>query len=341
MGWETVYLGVEGEEAGANETHIIMSHGEQTTLLGFDSEHLPTGKMYGDYVSTDSYLYQIFNSRLAVALKKHADPETDLVILPFGHGHGQAIANWTGPIVEHAIGYPQEVPGTFKIFESYAWLHWHIAQRSPTVTGRGQWGKDYEWVIPHYVDALEWPEPTIDNQYLLFLGRYGDLKGLSEIIDLAKAMPDQEIRLYGQGDFTPFQQKSPSNMIYHPPLLGDDRKEVFAHATALLAPSRFVEPGHHTHIEALVSGLPVICTDFGVFTETIGPWNGRRCHYLSDYVRAVGWAHDLDLEQRTWLRESAMAKYDIITAGAKYDKIFNRILDLKSTTGWYELPKAA
>ena len=59
------------------------------------------------------------------------------------------------------------------------------------------------------------------------------------------------------------------NTVYAPPVLGRARSAVLGGATALLAPSAFIEPFCGAAVEAQLCGTPVVCTSYGAFTETV------------------------------------------------------------------------
>lgn len=65
----------------------------------------------------------------------------------------------------------------------------------------------------------------------------------------------------------------------------EQRKKLFAGAIATFVPTEYLEPFAGTHVESMLSGTPVLTTDFGVFPDTvINGVNGFRCHTLKDFV---------------------------------------------------------
>ena len=70
----------------------------------------------GDLANTTTHLYTEFNRRFRAALLQHYQP-ADIVRLPFGEAHREAIEGLQVLAVETGIGYPESFQ-PFRIFES-------------------------------------------------------------------------------------------------------------------------------------------------------------------------------------------------------------------------------
>jgi glycosyltransferase involved in cell wall biosynthesis len=93
-----------------------------------------------------------------------------------------------------------------------------------------------------------------------------------------------------------------------------------------------VEPFGIVVIEAMMSGTPVISSDFGAFVETVEHGKtGFRCRTLGDYLAAVKTVENLD---RKYIAEHARQRWTYEVIGKRYDEIFKQIYDLKDG-GWY------
>jgi glycosyltransferase involved in cell wall biosynthesis len=227
--------------------------------------------------------------------------------------------------VETGIGYPTCMPNTLKIFESYAWRHYHAGK-----DGRG--GSNYEWVIPNYFEVDDWTPSYAPGQYLAFLGRISECKGLDTIYELAH-YTDKKIVLCGQGDPTKWQHP---NIEYWGPIHGTQRSVYMQNAICSLMPTQFIEPFGGSGVEGLLCGTPLIAMDYGAFSETVQPgFNGFRCKTLLDWLEAVDKVESLD---RKAIADKARETYSLEACGAKYDKAFMQIYDLYSD-GWYKLPE--
>lgn len=225
--------------------------------------------------------------------------------------------------VEWGIGYNGIVEGTHKVYESYAWMH-YLAGRS---------GNDdikyFDAVIPNCFDvddfAPRFEQPS--DPYLLFMARPIARKGTDIVAEIAKHS-DIPVKVAGQpGPPIPGTE-------YIGLLTGAEKYERLAGATALLSPSVYLEPFGGVAVEAMMSGTPVIATDWGAYAETVQHGvTGFRCRTLDDFLQAVKKAPDLD---RRALADDATVKYDLSAGSARYRAYFNR-LDTLYGDGWYQL----
>jgi len=322
-GYRVVHYGVGGAETDADEQVTIMSRKEQNKLRGHDGSD-PT-KFVGDDTGIDTPLFRKFNKRLRKQLKKRADPAQDIILLPFGWGHAQAVDRLDLVTVESGIGYPDTIPSVpHKIFESYAWLHYHQGRDK-------RQGKAYEWVVPNYFDVDAWDRCSDpDMNTVVFLGRIGETKGLRTIVEIARYRQDLRFVICGQGDPAPWLTQP--NIEYLPPLVGDDRNAYLANARCVLMPTTFTEPFGGVAVEAMLCGTPVLSSPYGAFTETIeDEVTGFRCHTFGDYLAAIDQVPDLN---RNYIRSRARQLYGYGTVGKMYDRVFQQIHDLRGE-GWY------
>lgn len=324
LGYEIVHYGVDGAETQAHEQVELMTRHEQDRLRGHDgSDHQ---KFYSDDATTDSPLFREFNRRLRLALRERVT-QNDLVLLPFGHGHDAAVADLPCTMLESGIGYTTLYPrAEFKVFESYAWLHFHQGRENRN-------GKNYEWVVPNYYDIRDWDvELEPDDNLIVFLGRICDLKGLQVVVEVAARRPDLKFVICGQGNPAPYLTSS--NIYYRPPLAGRARSALLGSAKALLMPTVFTEPFGGAGVEAQMCGTPVISSSYGGFTETIEDQvTGFRCHTLGDYLAALDRVGELD---RSCIAARSRRLYGFDRVGKMYDRVFGMIAGLRGE-GWYSL----
>jgi glycosyltransferase involved in cell wall biosynthesis len=334
LGYDIIHYGVAGADfgfewkrtrndgGGSLECVELMTQGEQNALRGHDGSD--PAKFYSDDANTDTPLYKEFNRRLRKALIERVT-QADLVLLPFGHGHDGALHDLPYTMIESGIGYPTLYPrAQFKIFESYAWMHFQQGRENRN-------GKNYEWVIPNYFDVKEWDvQLQPDNMTVVYLGRICELKGLQVIVEMAKRRPDLQFVISGQGDPTPYLTEP--NIRYLPPLAGRERSEYLGNARAVLMPTIFTEPFAGVSVEAQLCGTPVLSSSYGGFTETIeDEVTGFRCHTLGDWMAALAGASALD---RAYIADRARRLYGYERVGKMYDRAFQQIIDLRGA-GWY------
>ena len=318
QGYTVIEYSNAGSESTADEHVVMLGISEFNTLY-----HRSETDFHGNDATVGSAGHQLFEQRLIPALRERLQPE-DIICHPFGHAHQQLMVEFPEyQHVETGIGYPTLMPNSFRIFESYAWMHYHQGKE-------GRNGKNYEWVVPNYYDLDDW-EPSYEHgQYLAFLGRITPLKG----IDTIKAIADHSpwpIVLHGQGDPSPW---SHPNIDYQGPIAGTARSDFLRNARALLAPTVFTEPFCGMAVEAMLCGTPVVAVDYGAMTETvIEGVSGYRCHTLQDWLDGIHAAGELD---RRIIAEIARGKWSLEACSKRYDKIFRQLNGLYRS-GWYEL----
>jgi len=324
-GYDVTHYGVEGAESGATEQVDIMTQAEQISLLGHDfSDHT---KFHGDDANLGNPLYRDFNRRLSHHLGLRVQP-ADIVCLTFGHGQAAAATLHPGVNVETGIGYP-DTCSDFRIFESYAWMHFHQGKSQRE-------GANYEWVIPNYFVAGDWPLVKTPQDYVLFFGRIGHSKGCQVVSELARRMPDVQFILCGQGDATPFLTSL--NIEYRPPVTGIARAKLLGNARCVLMPTQFVEPFGGVAVEAMLCGTPVLGQPHGAFTETIEHGRtGYRCRVLNDWIDGINLVGGLD---RAYIAERARRLWSLEAVGPQYSTVFQQIYDLHTGGGWYTCPSA-
>lgn len=313
-----------GSESTADEKVVMLSRDELETMTGKRDKTA----FHGDIAALGTPHHTEFERRLVEAIVARVKPG-DIICHPFGHAHSRLLQDLPNNIhVETGIGYPTLVPGTIKIFESYAWRHYHAGKD-------GRQGNNYEWVIPNYFEINDWEPSYAPGQYIAFLGRIDKCKGLDTIYEIAKHLPagGPKIILHGQGDPTPW---SHPNIEYRGPITGTARSEYMRNAICSLMPTNFIEPFGGSGVEGLLCGTPLVATDYGAFTETVKHGiNGYRCKTLADWLKAIAQVGQLD---RKTIADEARATYSLEACGARYDDAFQKIHQLYDK-GWYTLPE--
>jgi len=245
----------------------------------------------------------------------------------------------------------------FKVFESYAWMHTVYGARSMNnpCAADGTW---FDAVIPGYLDPTEFPDssqiyrdtrfdgcgpgvtgtypagrepvpspPRLEREgYFLFIGRLIDRKGYATAQEVCQRLGKRLIlagpgEQHGYGEFVG---------VVGP----EERGRLMAGATAVFAPTVYVEPFGNVAIEAMACGTPVITTDWGAFTETnIHGVTGYRCRSLAEFMDAAQKVGELD---RRTIRQHAVDHYSLDVIGAQYERYFERLSTLWGE-GWYQL----
>jgi hypothetical protein len=261
------------------------------------------------------------NDRAASAIRDNWQPG-DLLGLIAGRCQEQIVTDLAdlGPlVVEWGIGYSGVLDGSHKVFESYAWAH-HVA---------GYYRRDelafFDDIIPNCFDPGDFEFSAWPGDYLLYMGRPNPRKGLPIIADIA-ARSDVPVLIAGQpGPAIP-------HTTYVGLVTGKEKAQLLAGARATLVPTTYLEPFGGVAVESMLSGTPVISTDWGAMTETVvNGVTGLRCRMLTDFLTAVQEIPQLD---RGVVREHAMARYSTTVGAQLYGRYLDRVALLYGD-GWY------
>jgi glycosyltransferase involved in cell wall biosynthesis len=230
-----------------------------------------------------------------------------------------ALADLRPLVWEWGIGYTGVLKSSHKVFESYAWAH-HVAGLS---------GRDdiayYDTVIPNCYDPADFTPSTRAGDYLLFMGRPTERKGLPIVRAIAERV-DLPLKVAGQpGHNIPGAE-------YLGVVTGNEKAELLAGARALLCPTTYLEPFGGVAVEAMLSGTPVISTDWGAFTETVTHGvTGYRARTLRQFLDGVRNAESLDRHQ---IVADAHSRFTTAIGAWLYSQQLDVLADLYGE-GWY------
>ena len=198
QGYEVFHYGVEGSESGGRNVDILTREEWDQLRLESHRQLYPDREItpqdfVGDLANTGTVLYKEFNRRFRQALLEHYR-DGDIVCLPFGEAHREAIEGLGVLAVESGIGYPTSfLP--FRIYESHAQKAWACGRENKSP-------HNYWFVCPNYYDVSEWPfgEPT--KPLVGYFGRICAIKGLAIVVEVAKRFPHVDFVICGQGEDT-------------------------------------------------------------------------------------------------------------------------------------------
>jgi glycosyltransferase involved in cell wall biosynthesis len=233
--------------------------------------------------------------------------------------------------VEYGIGY-EGIFSNFCIFESYAWMHYVYGKCGI------EDGRYFDFVIPNYYNFTDFPLYEKKKDYLLYIGRLTQRKGLNVVNDLCKKT-GKKLLVVGQGG------EVRDGVLYGDHLqldcdfeyLGvvtdpEQKAKLFGEASAVLVNTQYVGPFEGVHIEAAFTGTPVITTDWGVFPETvIHGVTGYRARTLGEAVWAV---ENLDKLDPKTIREYAVNNFSTDRVRWLYQAYFEQLETLRED-GWY------
>ena len=304
-GHTVIHYGHEDSDVECTEHVTVLSREDYNSTYG---DHDFRSKLFKFDTNDDAY--KTFNGNAIREINERKQPG-DILLAFWGAGH-QAICDGAGSgmkVVEPGIGYPWGHFAEYKIFESYAMYHAflqreRVAQCSDV---ENQWSK--EAVIPNYFELCDFVDEVVPmkdrNDYFLFVGRIGTAKGVQYAIHMTERLGVQ-LLIAGQNAEEGLKEVGMFPPPKHVEIVGhvdaQKRKTLMANARAVVCMSTFAEPFCGVHVEALMSGTPVITADWGAFTEiNMHGVTGFRCRTLDQMVEAGRRIHEIDpLKCRTW-----------------------------------------
>lgn len=271
------------------------------------------------------YANTTFVERTVPELIKRVKPN-DIVLCWWGYGHQTLAieAEKLGAIaVEPGIGYTSGHFANWRAYES------HCVRA--VVEGNNNPQNWYSWVIPNYFDVEDFTYTEDKEDYILFLGRVDNCKGITVAVD-ATHKAGIKLKIAGQGSLLDVGYQ---DIPAHCEELGyadlEMRKKLMSKAKALIIATSYLEPFGGVQVESLLSGTPVIAPFYGAFAEIIEDGKtGFLCHNLREYVHAirnVGSINSLDC------RETGM-KYTLEAVAPQFERWFSAISEVYTGEGW-------
>lgn len=301
---------------------MMVPRGHEVIVYG-DPEH---DSMPGGYVACyernggpppfEPQLWEPYNDAALRAILERAEPEDFLGLM--GGRCQESLTDLPMIACEYGIGYGGSF-ASFRVFESYAWMHTTYGQQRGTDTANGSF---YDAVINAYFEPEDFPYRENPDDYLLYVGRLEERKGVQVACEVARRMR-LPLLLAGAGPYEPTYGVQMG--VVNPAVRG----ELMSRARALLAPTIYIEPFGCVAVEAQLCGTPAITTDWGAFVETVQP--DLRCRTLAEFCDAVERSGDVD---RPALREHAQTTWSLEAIAPQYERYFERLGTLRGD-GWY------
>lgn len=325
MGHEVYHYGTEGSEVECTEHITVVT---KQNLIDCYGEY-DWKKNFFKHNITD-LANVTFNKNAIIEIQKRKG-DKDFLLCHWGTGH-QPVAKAIGSgmvVVEPGIGY-DSIFADFKVFESYAWMHSVYGMK-----GIHQ-GSYYDTVIPNYFDTDDFEYSAEKENYFVYLGRFIYLKGLTVAIETTQRLGVKLI-VAGQGNL----KEAVGNIdISHVENIGhvdiNKRKSLISKAKALFVPTIYLEPFGGVAVESMMSGTPVITSDWGAFTETVlHGITGYRCKTLEQFIWA---AENIDTISPENCRNWAVQNYSLGAVARMYEEYFEQLYRLWGA-GWYSVNK--
>jgi len=244
-GHTVIFYGVEGSEVECDEFVQVLSEKERVACYGEYDMKKEFFKLDGGDAA-----YTTFNLNTIEEINKRK-VERDVLLCSMGCWH-QPVAKGTGVLaVESGIGY-EGVFSHFKVFESYAWMHWIYGKRNIV---NGVW---FDSVIPNYFDLESFPFQEKKGDYALFVGRLVHRKGIDVAVEVTRRL-GMELIVAGQGSLVNPREKLniTSSHVKHVGCVGpEERAQLMGGARVCFAPTYYIEPFGGVAVEAQLCVLP-------------------------------------------------------------------------------------
>lgn len=323
LGHEVFHYGCEGSDPVCTE-HVDVIAAFYRSSFYPDSFHNRQFKF-----DTHDALHQRYFQNCVEAIEKRRAPR-DFLLCAWGWGHKPIADALRKPImvVESGIGYP-DVFAPYRVFESYAWMM-HVYGRKGI--DNGSW---YDCVIPNYFDPDDFRYQADKEDWFLYLGRLVKRKGVEVAVQVTGAI-GAKLVIAGQGTMENAAEGIDLRAD-HVEFVGyadwDKRRDLLARARAVFMPTYYIEPFGGVHLEAAMSGTPVITSDWGVFGETVlHGLTGYRCRTFDQFCWAARHSHQIDPQTcHQWAKDN----FSMDRVKHMYDEYFHMLLDLWGK-GWYE-----
>lgn len=275
--------------------------------------------------SKDDRAYHTFYENTIKALHETKE-QGDFLLCSFGDYHRPVAEAHPDLIaVESGIGYPNGVFAKYRIFESYAIMHGYQGNAAAMRASNDFW---YDAVIPNAFNLGEFEFSDTKYDSFLFLGRLNEGKGIHIAKQIAETTKTKLI-VAGPGEFV-----VNSEYVEYAGVVGPKkRRELLRDAKATICASTFLEPFCGVQIESMLSGTPVISTDWGAFSEyNIHGKTGFRCKTFEQFVWA---ARNIHLINRADCRRHG-EQFSLENIAPHYTSYFESVADIYGGKGWYE-----
>jgi glycosyltransferase involved in cell wall biosynthesis len=278
-----------------------------------------------------------FNLAVIEELKKRLAPD-DLILLT---------ACWSSlPIAQAFPGHLRCEPfiGMDGVIGGDVWGAYESATHMAATYQRNnvQNIRAFDTVIPPFYDPVEFPDVNQKKgDYLLFIGRLVYRKGPHIAAQIADAC-ELPLVVAGAGALSHSSIKvvapevtiTGKELIYVGPVDAEKRAELISRAIAMMVPTTYREPGGNVAIEAMACGTPPICSNFGVFTETVP--KGFLFRTLKEAVTSVELAKKMSKKDHKELRKQAFESFSLPVIKEQFKHWFENIATLRGK-GWYTL----
>ncbi len=318
------------------DEHVIITTAADRIRWGFGNDGFDTAVTPFLWTVDQPYWFET-NQRVIDALRERVQQRDYLCLIagwcqePVARAVSGATYKNPAIAVEWGVGY-EGVFTEFCAWESYAWMH-HVYGLQKIINGRA-----YDQVIPNFFDPDDFEIEFDKEDYVLFIGRVIQRKGPHVAAEIAKRV-GMKLKIAGPGvtEWSDTKIVGQQVEVVGPDLeyVGQvgfkERAELMAKARAVIVPTLYIEPFGGVAVEAMLSGTPVLASDWGSFTEIVDPYVGRRFRTPRQAVKAFEETQELDPSS---IRKLAEERFSLNAVGPKFKAWFDQ-LDTLWGDGWY------
>lgn len=320
-GWEVIFYGSEGVDRdtwNACSEYVGIITDEMRTRW-FGQPRWDETAVFDRWDANDP-CWTEWNGECISAIADRIKPGDALALIAGWCQNAISLAFPNNLTLEPGVGYPGILPQSHRAFESHAWRSFCAGQAASDDV------RYFDTVIPNFFGLDEFDEPREHDGYLLFIGRATERKGLPVVRELATRFP---VKCAGQSD------PGIPGAEYVGLVRGGEKAKLLSGAVALLAPTTYFGPFEGVAVEAMMSGVPAITTDWGAFPELIEQGvDGWRCHTLREFTDACELCAHLGIHARQDIATRARDRWSIDAVGPMFDEWLRRV-DLLNSDGWY------
>lgn len=257
----------------------------------------------------------------------------DFLLCFWGWGH-KAIADAHPDmlVVEPGIGYPGGIFAPYRVFESQSIMAAWFGMKAVSGPGHFSW---YDAVIPNYFDLNDFDYNEDKDDYFLYLGRVGEHKGVHVAIQTCQEI-GARLKIAGQGSIQAMgYATTPPGVEVVGYADVETRRQLMSRARGQFVCTLYGEPFGGVQIESMLSGTPVISTDWACFGElNLHGVTGYRCRTFEQLTWA---ARNIDQINPKNCRDWAAKNFSFDKVAVMYEEFFYSISRVHDgSRGWYE-----